>query len=112
MPIAFNAITIALKPSINAIKFALLPGVRLRRRRGPSRRTLGLRQQPIDQTIGDGPAEGPAKQRAHVVAGRAHDNDFFAEANGSNQLLGLDNVFIVSTLKQTGPNFYVIGSCH
>jgi len=48
----------------------------------------------------------------HVVAGRAHDNDFFAEANGSNQLLGLDNVFIVSTLKQTGPNFYVIGSCH
>jgi hypothetical protein len=25
--------------------------------------------------------------------------------------LGLDNVFIVITLKQTGPIFYVIGSC-
>ncbi len=47
----------------------------------------------------------------HVVAGRAHDNFFFAEANGSNQLLGLDNVFIVTTLKQTGPNSYVIASC-
>jgi hypothetical protein len=47
----------------------------------------------------------------HVVAGRAHDNVFIAEANGSNQVLGLDNVFIVTTLKQTGANFFVIGSC-
>jgi hypothetical protein len=46
-----------------------------------------------------------------VVAGRAHDNFFIAEANGSNQILGLDNVFIVTTLKQTGPNSYVIASC-
>jgi poly(3-hydroxybutyrate) depolymerase len=47
----------------------------------------------------------------HVVAGRAHDTFFMAVANGSNQVMGLDNVFIVTTLKQTGPHFYVIGSC-
>ena len=48
----------------------------------------------------------------HVAAGRAHDSFFVAVANGSNQVLGLDNVFIVTTLQQTGPNFYVIGSCN
>jgi chitodextrinase len=47
----------------------------------------------------------------HVTAGRAHDNSFFAVANGSDQVMGLDNVFIITTLKQTGPNFYVIDSC-
>jgi len=26
-------------------------------------------------------------------------------------VLGFDNVFIVTTLKQTGPNSYVIASC-
>ncbi|HMA70268.1 MAG TPA: fibronectin type III domain-containing protein [Xanthobacteraceae bacterium] len=47
----------------------------------------------------------------HVVAGRAHDSFFVAVANGSNQIMGLDNVFIVTTLKQTGPDFYVIALC-
>jgi chitodextrinase len=47
----------------------------------------------------------------HVRAGRAHDNFSIALANGSNQVMGLDNVFVVTTLKQTGPNFYVIDSC-
>lgn len=47
----------------------------------------------------------------HVAAGRAHDTFFVAVANGSNQVMGLDNVFIVTTLKQTGPDFYVIASC-
>jgi chitodextrinase len=47
----------------------------------------------------------------HVMAGRAHDTFFLAVANGSNQLMGLDNVFIVTTLKQTGPDFYVVASC-
>jgi poly(3-hydroxybutyrate) depolymerase/chitodextrinase len=47
----------------------------------------------------------------HVMAGRAHDNFFFAVANGSNQVMGLDNVFIITTLKEAGPNFYVIGAC-
>ena len=34
-----------------------------------------------------------------------------AYANGSNQNLGLWNVFVTTTLKQTGPNHYVLGSC-
>ena len=46
---------------------------------------------------------------AHVVAGRAHDSFGYALANGSNQNMGLDNVFYQTTLKRTGPNFYVIG---
>ena len=47
----------------------------------------------------------------HVRAGRAHDSAFFAQANGSNENMGLDNIFITTTLKKTGPNFYVIGTC-
>jgi poly(3-hydroxybutyrate) depolymerase len=47
----------------------------------------------------------------HVKAGRAHDSTFLALANGSNQIMGVDNAFITTTLKQTSPNFYVIGGC-
>jgi chitodextrinase len=47
----------------------------------------------------------------HVQAGRAHDSIGHALANGSNQDMGLDNVAITTTLKQTGTNFYVIGTC-
>ena len=47
----------------------------------------------------------------HVMAGRAHDTFSVAVANGSNQVMGLDNIFVVTTLKQTRPDFYVIGSC-
>jgi poly(3-hydroxybutyrate) depolymerase len=46
-----------------------------------------------------------------VQAGRAHDSVGYALANGSNQNMGLDNVFYQTTLKQTGPNYYVIGTC-
>lgn len=45
---------------------------------------------------------------SHVMAGRAHASGVFALANGSNVRMGLNNVFITTTLKQTGPNFYVI----
>lgn len=48
----------------------------------------------------------------HVLAGRAHDSFFLALANGSNDFMGFDNTFTVTTLKQQGGNFYVIGSCH
>jgi hypothetical protein len=48
---------------------------------------------------------------AHVQAGRAHDSIGHALANGSNQDMGLNNVAITRTLKQTGTNFYVIGTC-
>jgi hypothetical protein len=45
----------------------------------------------------------------HVQAGRAHDSGGYALANGSNQNMGLDNTFYQTTLKQTGPNYWVIG---
>ena len=60
------------------------------------------------------PPPAPATPRlnyAHVQAGRAHDGGGYALANGSNQNMGLDNVYYQTTLKQTGPNYYVIGTC-
>jgi hypothetical protein len=50
-----------------------------------------------------------ASNYAHVLAGRAHDSLGYALANGSNQNMGLDNVFYQTTLKKTGTNYYVIG---
>lgn len=52
-----------------------------------------------------------ASNYAHVQAGRAHDSGGVALANGSNQNMGLDNLFYTSTLAQTAPGYYVIGSC-
>ncbi len=52
-----------------------------------------------------------ASNYAHVNAGRARVSGGYALANGSNQNMGLWNVFVTTTLKQTGPNYYVIGSC-
>ncbi len=44
----------------------------------------------------------------HVAAGRAYTTGGHAYANGSDQDLGLYNVFITHTLKQTAPDYYVI----
>ena len=52
-----------------------------------------------------------ASNYAHTTAGRAHQSGGYALANGSNQNMGLWNVFITTTLKQTGTNYYVIGTC-
>jgi poly(3-hydroxybutyrate) depolymerase len=52
-----------------------------------------------------------ASNYAHTSAGRAHVSGGYALANGSNQNMGLWNVYITTTLKQTGPNYYVIGTC-
>lgn len=49
-----------------------------------------------------------ASNYAHVQAGRAHALRGIAYANGSNAKMGLNNTFNMTTLKQTGPNFYVI----
>jgi chitodextrinase len=65
----------------------------------------------VSATTAAAPACFTATNFDHVMAGRAHDDAFFALANGSDQVMGPDNVFIVTTLKQTGPNFYVIGAC-
>jgi hypothetical protein len=46
----------------------------------------------------------------HVTAGRAHDSMGYAWANGSNQYMGLDNLFYVTKLRNTGANYYAIDS--
>lgn len=52
-----------------------------------------------------------ASNYAHTTSGRAHMSAGYALANGSNQNMGLWNVFITSTLKQTAANYFVLGSC-
>lgn len=52
-----------------------------------------------------------ASNYAHTTAGRAHLSGGYVLANGSNQNMGLWNVFVTTTLKQTGTNHYVIGTC-
>jgi len=52
-----------------------------------------------------------ANNYAHVQAGRAHQSGGYAYANGSNQNMGLWNLFVTTTLKQTGANYYIIGTC-
>ena len=47
----------------------------------------------------------------HVQAGRAHDSGGIAYANGSNQSMGLDNLFYTSTLAQTSAGYYIVGNC-
>jgi poly(3-hydroxybutyrate) depolymerase/chitodextrinase len=48
---------------------------------------------------------------AHTTAGRATQSGGYAYAKGSNQNMGLWNTFTVKTLKMTGANYYVIGTC-
>jgi poly(3-hydroxybutyrate) depolymerase len=52
-----------------------------------------------------------ASNYAHTQAGRAHQSGGYAYANGSNQNMGLWNLYVTTTLKQTGTNYYVIGTC-
>lgn len=52
-----------------------------------------------------------ASNYAHTQAGRAHQSGGYAYANGSNQNMGLWNLFFTTTLKMTGANYYVIGTC-
>lgn len=52
-----------------------------------------------------------ASNYAHVQAGRAHDSGGYALANGSNQNMGLDNLFYTQTLAQTAAGYYIIGNC-
>lgn len=53
-----------------------------------------------------------ASNYAHTTAGRAYNGMGIAYANGSNQSMGFWNTFVTTTLKQTGPNYYVIGTCN
>ncbi len=49
-----------------------------------------------------------ASNYAHTVAGRAPQSLGQTYANGSNQAMGLWNVAVIHTLRQTGPNYYVL----
>jgi poly(3-hydroxybutyrate) depolymerase len=49
-----------------------------------------------------------ASNYAQVQAGRAHESGGYALANGSNQNMGLDNVFYTTSLEETGSNYWVI----
>jgi hypothetical protein len=62
-------------------------------------------------TTGSAAACFTATNYAHVNAGRAHVSLGLAYANGSNQAMGLWNVFVTTTLNRTGTNFYVVGKC-
>src|SRR3989344_1684564 len=52
-----------------------------------------------------------ASNYAHTMAGRAYVYGGYTFALGSNQSMGLWNIFVNNTLKQTSPNYYVIGTC-
>ena len=54
-----------------------------------------------------------ASNYAHTVAGRAYQSGGYTYANGSNQNMGLWNTYVTHTLRQTGPNYWVIadGQC-
>jgi poly(hydroxyalkanoate) depolymerase family esterase len=54
-----------------------------------------------------------ASNYAQTVAGRAYQSLGYTYANGSNQSMGLWNIYTVHTLRQTGPNYYVLadGQC-
>lgn len=74
----------------------------------------------VDRVTGQGPLPPPpppvqcftTANYWHVQAGRAHvSGGFFTRANGSDDAMGYYNVWDVTTLKQTGVNYYVVGSC-
>lgn len=52
-----------------------------------------------------------ASNYAHVQAGRAHNSAGYALANGSNQNMGLNNLFYISVLAQTSAGYYIKGNC-
>ena len=52
-----------------------------------------------------------ASNYAHTVAGRAYVFGGYTYANGSGQSMGLWNIYTTRTLKLTGSNYYVIGTC-
>ncbi|MFJ8787608.1 PHB depolymerase family esterase [Streptomyces sp. NPDC102462] len=59
-------------------------------------------------TTGSAPTCTTATNYAHVTAGRAHTGGGYTYANGSNENMGLYNVFVTHTLKQTSPGHYVL----
>lgn len=52
-----------------------------------------------------------ASNYAHTLAGRAYALWGYTYAYGSNENMGLWNIFVTTTLKRIAPNHYVIGTC-
>ncbi|QFG22681.1 PHB depolymerase family esterase [Actinomadura sp. WMMB 499] len=59
-------------------------------------------------TTGAQPRCFTATNYAHVAAGRARTSGGYVYANGSNENMGLYNVFVTRTLKETSPGYFVI----
>ncbi|MFS4093140.1 PHB depolymerase family esterase [Streptomyces sp. AF1A] len=59
-------------------------------------------------TTGSAPQCYTADNYSQVQAGRAHQSGGYTYANGSNQNMGLYNVAITHTLKETSPGYFVI----
>jgi poly(3-hydroxybutyrate) depolymerase len=59
------------------------------------------------------PVCATASNYAHTTASRAYQSGGYTYANGSNNAMGLWNTFTTHTLKQTGPNYWVLadGQC-
>ena len=68
----------------------------------------GTASAPVTGTTATPPVCYTANNYSQTVAGRAYVSGGYTYANGSNQNMGLWNVFVTHTLKQTGPNYYVI----
>ena len=62
-------------------------------------------------TTGSAPTCTTSSNYAHTTAGRAVAMYGYTYAKGSNQNMGLWNIYTTTTLKQTGPSYYVIGTC-
>ncbi|MGW4781485.1 extracellular catalytic domain type 2 short-chain-length polyhydroxyalkanoate depolymerase [Streptomyces filamentosus] len=70
--------------------------------------TTGTRTAPVTATTTGAAATCvTASNYAHTLAGRAHQTGGYTYANGSEQNLGLWNVLVTSTLKQTSPGYWV-----
>lgn len=52
-----------------------------------------------------------ASNYVHVQAGRAYDDRGIAFARGSNQRMGLDNIFVTTALAETASGYYIVGNC-
>ena len=55
--------------------------------------------------------ESTSSNYAHVAAGRATTNGWYAFAAGSGESMGLYNIWVTTTLAETSPGYYEIGAC-
>lgn len=63
-------------------------------------------------TLGSTATCTTASNYAHTTAGRAYAAWGLTYANGSNESMGFWNIYTTTTLKKTGTNYYVVGTCN